>query len=161
MGELAFARIRPIKETDDLSDFSSGCSTMDEWLDRYGVRATRSNTSRVYVLPLEDGTICGYYTLSAHAIARTGDLMGRMRRNAPDPIPCTLLGQLAVDVRYQGRSAGARLLQDAVLRARRASLSVASRALIVDPVDEAAEGFYAHFGFTALSQTSGRMFLPL
>lgn len=161
MGGLAFAHIRRVTESDDLSGFSSGCAVTDDWLKRNLKRAASSNTARMYVLPLDDGAICGYYTLSAHAVARTSDLVGGVRRNAPDPIPCTLLGQLAVDARYQGKSAGARLLQDAIKRAARASMVVASRALIVDPSDERAEGFYQHFGFKCLSESSRRMFLPL
>ncbi len=102
-----------------------------------------------------------YYALSARSAARTSDLVGGVRRNAPDPISRTLLGQLADDTRYQGKSAGARLLQDAIRRAARASMVVASRALIVDPSDECAEGFYQHFGFRRLSNSSRRMFLPL
>lgn len=161
MGGLVFARIRRVAESDDLSDFSSGCAVTDNWLKRNLKRVASSNAARMYVLPLEDGTICGYYTLSAHSVARTSDLVGGVRRNAPDPIPCTLLGQLAVDARFQGKSAGARLLQDAIKRAARASTVVASRALIVDPSDERAEGFYQHFGFMLLSGSSRRMFLPL
>ncbi|WP_419049054.1 GNAT family N-acetyltransferase [Enorma massiliensis] len=94
-------------------------------------------------------------------VARTSDLIGGVRRNAPDPIPCTLLGQLAVDARFQGKSTGARLLQDAIKRTARASMVVASRALIVDLGDEHAEGFCQHFGFRRLSGGSRRMFLPL
>lgn len=161
MGGLAFAHIRRVAEPDDLSEFSSGCVATDDWLKRNLKRVASSNTARMYVLPLGDGAICGYYTLSAHAVARTSDLVGGVRRNAPDPIPCTLLGQLAVDARYQGKPAGARLLQGAIKRAARASLVVASRALIVDPSDERAEGFYQHFGFECLSNSSRRMFLPL
>lgn len=161
MGGLAFAHIRRVAESDNLSDFSSGCSVTDDWLKRNLKHAASLNTARMYVLPLEDGTICGYYTWSAHAVARASDLIGGVRRNAPDPIPCTLLGQLAVDARFQGKSAGARLLQDAIERTARASMVVASRALIVDPSDERAEGFYQRFGFRRLSGGSCRMFLPL
>lgn len=161
MGGLAFAHIRRVAEPDNLSDFSSGCSATDDWHKRNLKHAASSNTARMYVLPLDDGTICGYYTLSARSAARTSDLVCGVRRNAPDPIACTLLGQLAVDARYQGKSAGARLLQDAIKRAARASMVVALRALIVDPSDERDEGFYQHFGFRCLSEGTCRMFQPL
>lgn len=161
MGGLAFAHIRRVAEPDDLSGFSSGCAATDNWLKRHLKRVVSSNTARMYVLPLEDGTICGYYMLNAHAGARASDLIGGVRRNAPDPFPCTLLGQLAVDARFQGKSAGVRLLQDAIKRTARASMVVASRALIVDPSDERAEGFCQRFGFRRLSGGSCRMFLPL
>ena len=161
MGELAFLRIRPLLDDDDVSGFSSGNDDNDAWLKGRAHRAMRDGTARVYVLPLSTGEICGYYALSTHAVARVGTLAGSLRRNTPDPIPCTLLGQLAVDEHYQGESAGARLLQDAVRRAVAASRIVASRALVVDPADERAEGFYAHFGFQRLASDSRRMFVRL
>ena len=161
MGELAFRHIRPLLDEDDLSGFCSGNSDNDAWLKERARRSIRDGTARVYVLPLASGEICGFYALSAHAVARVGTLVGSLRRNAPNPIPCTLLGQLAVDGRYQGEPAGARLLQDAILRASAASRIVASRALVVDPADEHAEGFYAHFGFQRLSNDSRRMFVRL
>lgn len=161
MGGLAFRRIRPLSDDDRLDEFASGNAANDAWLKGRARRAVRDGTARVYVLPLEDGSICGFYALSAHPVVRAGALAGSLRRNAPDPIPCTLLGQLAVDRRFQGQSAGARLLQDALSRAATAARLVASRALIVDPADERAEGFYAHFGFKYLTSNSRRMFVRL
>lgn len=161
MGELAFRHIRPLLDDDDVSGFSSGNSDNDFWFRERAHRAMRDGTARVYVLPLVTGEICGFYALSAHAVARVGTLAGPLRRNAPNPIPCTLLGQLAVDERCQGKSAGARLLQDAICRAAAASRIVASRALVVDPADEHAEGFYARFGFQRLASDSRRMFVRL
>ena len=161
MGGLAFRRIRPLLEDDDVSGFCSGNSDNDTRLKEWARRAMRDGAARVYVLPLSTGEICGFYALSTHAVARVGTLAGSLRRNAPNPIPCTLLGQLAVDKRYQGKTAGARLLQDAILRAAAASRIAASRALVVDPADECAEGFYAHFGFQRLASDSRRMFVRL
>ena len=120
MGGLAFRRIRPLLDEDDVSGFSSGNGDNDAWLKERAHRAMRDGTARVYVLP-----------------------------------------QLAVDERCQGKSAGARLLQDAIRRAAAASRLVASRALVVDPADEHAEGFYAHFGFQRLASDSRRMFVRL
>ena len=161
MGGLAFRRIRPLRDDDDVSGFSSGNNDNDTWLKERAHCAMRDGTARVYVLPLATGEICGFCALSTHAVARVGMLAGSLRRNAPNPIPCTLLGQLAVDERHQGKSAGARLLQDALRRATAASRIVASRALVVDPADEHAEGFYAHFGFQRLASDSRRMFVRL
>lgn len=151
MEGIAFQPIRLLAEDDDIDGFSSGNVDNDYWLAHHAKRAMRENTARVYVLYSEDGTLCGYYSLCTHSIARTPDVPGGLRRNVPDPIPCTLLGQLAVDARYQGMSAGARLLQDAIKRSIAASGVVASRALVVDAADETATSFYRHFGFKALS----------
>lgn len=161
MGGLAFRRIRTLLDEDDVSGFNSGSSDNDAWFKERAHRAMRDGTARVYVLPLSTGEVCGFYALSAHAVTRVGTVAGSLRRNAPNPIPCTLLGQLAVDKRYQGESAGSRLLQDAMRRAAAASRIVASRALVVDPADEHAEGFYTHFGFQYLAGDSRRMFVRL
>ena len=124
MGELAFRRIRPLLDDDDVSGFSSGNGDNDLWFGEHAHRAMRDGAARVYVLPIVTGEICGFYALSAHAVARVGALAGSLRRNAPNPIPCTLLGQLAVDERYQGKSAGAAYCRTpfAVLPRCRASL---------------------------------------
>lgn len=160
MGELTFAPIRLLSEEDSLEGFSSGNADNDSWLVNRARRAMKNDTARVYVLTTPEGTLVGYYSLSAHAVARSNELPGAMRRNVPDPIPCTLLGQLAVDVRFQGKSAGARLLQDAVKRSITASKIVASKALVVDAADETAAQFYRHFGFKDY-RADFKLYIPL
>lgn len=155
-----FLPIRPLGDVDDLASFCSGNGDNDRWLKDRARKAVQSNTARVYVLETEDRRIVGYYSLSAHAVRRSNELPGSLRRNVPDPIPCTLLGQLAVDRSYQGAGVGARLLQDAVKRSLAASEVVASRALVVDAADENAVGIYRHFGFRLLSGER-RLFIPL
>ena len=53
------------------------------------------------------GLIVGYVTLSAAQIEREF-LAKAHRRNKPDPVPATLLGQLAVEKAYHGRGHAAR-----------------------------------------------------
>lgn len=72
MGELAFRRIRPFLDDDDVSGFSSGNGDNDLWFGEHAHRAMRDGTARVYVLPIVTGEICGFYALSAHAVARVG-----------------------------------------------------------------------------------------
>lgn len=155
-----FLAVRALREDDDVLGFSSGNRDNDAWIRNRAAHAVGAKTACVYVVPNGAGEICGFYSLSAHSVERSGELHSRMRRNMPTAIPCTLLGQLAVDERYQGQSVGARLLQDAIRRAAAASKVVASRALVVDPADENAQGFYTHFGFRPLG-TGNRLFLPL
>lgn len=152
--------IRVLDADDDVASFCSGNDDNDRWLRERAKKAMASNTARVYVLETVTRRIVGYYSLSAHSVRRSNELPGSLRRNVPDPIPCTLLGQLAVDQSLQGVGAGARLLQDAVKRALLASGVVASRALVVDAADENAAGFYRHFGFKPLSE-GRRLFIPL
>lgn len=155
-----FRPVRPLDDSVDISSFSCGNPSLDTWLKTNARRAMRGSTARVYVLLAKNGELAGFYTLSAYAVVRSADVPGNLRRNAPDPIPCTLIGQLAVDARFQGMSAGARLLQDAVKRALAASRIVASRAVIVDAADENAASFYRHHGFKDLDGR-GKLFLKL
>jgi len=105
--------------------------------------------------------VVGYYSLSAHAITRDDAGGGWLARNTPDPIPAVLLGRLAVDVGYQGQGVGWSLLRDAIGQARRGGGIVGMRALVVDPIDEAAAAFYTHFGFRRFPAATDRLFLPL
>ena len=56
--------------------------------------------------------------------------------------------ELAVlDSAWRGQGLGADLLQDAVLRALRASHEIGARALLCHAIDASARGFYLHHGF--------------
>lgn len=67
---------------------------------------------------------------------------------------------LGVDEKYQGMGLGRALLGDAVLRSRNVSYEIGVRALLVNPADVRAEGFYKKYGFRELPGTE-RLFLPL
>lgn len=116
-----------------------------------------------FVLPDSNSEgIMGYYTLSNNGIP-LDVLPPERRKKLPSSytnIPVTLLGRLAVDKRFQGRGLGKWLLMDALKRSLDVSLSIASYAVIVDPLDPVAEMFYAKYGFIKLPD-SGRMFLSM
>lgn len=150
-------RPRPLADGDDLGSFESGVAVVDSWARARARSAVRNRTACVFVVT-KGREVVGLYSLSTHSVARVPEVVGRLRRNAPDPIPCTLLGMLGVAREWQGRGLGTSLLRDAYLRALDAASSVASRALVVDPADEAAEAFYRHFGFLELG-IGDRMYL--
>ena len=70
------------------------------------------------------GRIAGYVTLSAAQIERAF-LPRPQQRNRPDPVPATLLGQLAVDKAFQGQGIAASLLLFALRTALVASETIA------------------------------------
>ncbi len=121
-------------------------------------RAARNQAagdSRTFVL-VSDGRVAGYYSLATASAARIG-LTGALRRNAPDPVPLLLLGQLAVDARDHGAGFGRQLLGDACWRALAVSRQAGFRALATHPIDEAAAGFYGRFGFFEVPDATPRM----
>src|ERR1700728_1206355 len=90
--------IIPLHIQHDISTFSCGKPILDGWLRTRALRNHETGDSRTYVLAESDRVI-GFYALSTAAAARVG-LPGALRRNAPDPVPLMLLGQLAVDAEH-------------------------------------------------------------
>ena len=95
------------------------------------------------------GRIAGYVTLSAAQIERAF-LPRPQQRNRPDPVPATLLGQLAVDKAFQGQGHAASLLLFALRTALVASETIGSMGVMTHPLDDGVRGFYARWGFQDL-----------
>lgn len=106
--------------------------------------------------------VAGYYSLASTAV-RLEDLPDATRRKLPryPLVPATLLGRLAVGRQFRGQRLGEYLLVDALRRARQASQSVASVAVIVDAKDDSAAAFYARYGFTVFPDRPHRLFIAM
>ena len=131
----------------DVSKFESGEPSLDDWLRRRALNNEASGASRTYVV-CAGRRVLGYYALSAGAIAHTF-APGRIKRNMPDPIPVMVLGRLAVDKEFHGKSIGTGLLRDAVIRTLQAAEIAGVRAILVHAISEAAKRFYEKYGFVA------------
>lgn len=157
---VGFTKPRRIELGDDLSGFHCGKELLDSWLLNHALNALNRGTAVTYVTMDENGSLAGFYSLSANSVSR-GDVHGGwLARNAPEQIPVILLGMLAVDDRHQGQGLGTLLLKDAVEHALAASTQIGARALIVDPLDDDAIGFYERYGFRHIKDTT-RMFAKL
>jgi predicted N-acetyltransferase YhbS len=93
--------------------------------------------------------IVGYVTLSAAQIERQF-LAKAHQRNKPDPVPATLLGQLAINLSHQGQGHARSLLQFALTAALRASREVGSFGVLTHPLDDEVRQFYRRWGFEDL-----------
>ncbi len=76
-------------------------------------------------------------------------------------IPAALIGRLAVSNHAQGYGVGKMLIVDAIKRTLSISDQIAIYAMIVDVINDKANGFYEQFGFARLKNNSSRLFLPL
>ncbi len=102
------------------------------------------------VLPEAAGSrIAGYVTLSAAQIERAY-LAKAQQRNRPDPVPVTLLGQLAVGKEFQGQGHARSLLLFALRTALHASSVIGSTGVITHPLDDSVRRFYGRWGFQDL-----------
>ena len=131
----------------DLSEFDCGEPALDDWLRRRALQNEARGASRTYVV-CAGRKVAGYYSLAVGAVAHA-ESSGRIKRNMPDPVPVMILGRLAVDRAFQGRSIGAGLLRDAVLRTFQASEIAGIRAMLVRAISERAKRFYESQGFRA------------
>jgi GNAT superfamily N-acetyltransferase len=93
--------------------------------------------------------IVGYVTLSAAQVERQF-LAKAHQRNKPDPVPATLLGQLAIHLSHQGQGHARSLLQFALTAALRASREVGSFGVLTHPLDDEVRQFYRRWGFDDL-----------
>ena len=152
---------RPITATDQTEDFESGGASLDRYLIERAVSNHIGDIARCYVcLDEQSGQILGYYTLSAVAIAHT-NLPGKVRRNAPNPVPAVLLGRLAVDRSAQGQGLGRFLVRDAILSTLAAADRIGVRALLVHALHQEAASFYESIGFRRSPTDSLHLYLLL
>ncbi len=147
---MAVTPPRPLAESDDRDLFDCGRDSLDLWFRRHAWANHGSGASRVSVLAdAASGRIVGYVTLSAAQIERAF-LPKVQQRNRPDPLPVTLLGQLAVDKAWQGQGHATSLLLFALRTALRAAEVVGSVGVITHPLDDHVRNFYARWGFRDL-----------
>lgn len=102
-----------------------------------------------------------YFCISAGAVER-GVAPGKVRRNAPDTIPVSVIGRLAVDRDHAGKGLGADILSDALRRIAIASQSIGIGSVLVHAKDDAAKRFYLRCAeFIEYPEDSRTLFLPI
>jgi GNAT superfamily N-acetyltransferase len=135
----------------DATHFDSSKPDLDTWLRQHALASEARRTGRTFVWH-EDRRVVAYYTIAAHLLVRE-DLPRSLGRGNPAQIPAVLLARLALDKTLHGQGHGAVLLADALHRIVVATKTVAARFVVVDAIDDAAEGFYQHHGFKPVPGT--------
>lgn len=122
----------------------------------------RKRAAVPFVITPDGRKIAGYYTLSQYAV-ELDVVPPELAKKLPKypMVSVTLLGRLAVDVRFRGLRLGAALLLDGLSRSLRLSAEIASAGVIVDAIDDSAIAFYKKFGFIQLPKIERRLFLPM
>ena len=149
----------PLAASHDLSDFDCGVPPLNDWLKHRALK-NEGRFSRTYVV-CDDDRVAGYFCISAGSVEREA-APGRVRRNAPDMIPVSVIGRLAVNKVHAGRGLGADMLSDALRRIAVASRSIGIGAVLVQAKDEKAKLFYlACAEFLEYPADSRTLFLPI
>jgi len=152
---------RAIRPSDNTSDFDSGEDSLDRYLADRALTNHLADLGRCYVcIDADTDKVLGYYTLSAVAVEHA-DLPGKVRRNAPNPVPAVLMGRLAIDAKAQGAGLGRFLVRDAILSTLAAADRIGVRILLVHALHKPAAGFYEKLGFKHSPTDSLHLYLLL
>lgn len=136
----------PLHEAHDLSQFSCGKPSLDNWLKTRALSNQQKKFTAVMVVH-DAGRVVGYYGLAPTAVVPASLPRSIRTGQPPDPVPCLLLGQLATDVNWAGQGIGSGLLKHALERSVQGATLVGGRALIVNAVDGEAAEFWRRRGF--------------
>lgn len=152
----------PLESGHQKKDFNCGTPLLNNYLHTQAKQDVKRKLATCFVL-VENKIVKGYYTLSSASVSREA-LSEKIKKKLPPSytyLPVTLLGRLAVDVHYKGKGLGELLLLDALKRCYEVAVfSIGSMAVVVDPIDDTAKGFYSKYGFIHLPG-SGKMFIPI
>ena len=155
--------IEPLAAHHDRASFDCGNEALDRYFREQAGQDIRSGIARAFVAVAVDDPdrILGFFTLSATSVTAS-HLPPKVAKRLPrHPVPAALLGRLAVDRSVAGRGLGGILIADAVERTLAAAETLAAAVIVVDPIDDAAQSFYATHGFRSLDGPERRMFLTL
>ena len=151
----------PLNSSHKRKDFKCGKGLLDNYLHYQAKQDLKRRLSACFIYPDEENNIRGYYTLSNAGIHREilPEDIKKILPKSYNSLPATLSGRLAVDKTFAGKGIGELLMMDALKRSFYTSVqSIASMAVIVDPIDQEAIRFYRKYGFILLPD-SGKMFL--
>ena len=156
--------VEPFASHHDRAAFSCGVKALDTYIKQGAGQDESRNLTRTFVLTSSRGNpeVRGYYTLSNYAI-QIDALPEQLRKRLPGriPLPATLLGRLAVDMRYQKQGLGKSLLLYALREALRASRVSASLGVVVDAMTDELVPFYQSVGFVRLVDRERHLIIPI
>lgn len=146
--------IRPLREQDERSGFSSGDVDLDRFLAKYaGQNQFRHHVGTTYIAT-EAGTIWGYATVSMGHIEVEALPEGLAKRLPRYPLPILRLARLAVAEQAQGRGVGSALLFAMFQLALSQADVVGCVGLVVDAKPQAVE-WYKRYGFNPMPVLEG------
>jgi GNAT superfamily N-acetyltransferase len=155
--------IEPLNRNHNRTAFNCSIESLDRYLKRQANQDIKRQISRVFIARRRQNEtrVLGYYTLSTLSI-ELSCLPDELAKKLPrHPIPAALIGRLAVDISAQGKGIGKLLLSNAIKRTLAVSDDIAIYAMVVDTINQEAESFYRHYGFSRLARNDSRLFLPL
>jgi ribosomal protein S18 acetylase RimI-like enzyme len=147
----------------DVSAFSSGEPSLDTYLKNSARDDIARKLASVHLaIDCANDEVAGFYAISSYGVIRS-ELSKKLRGKYPYPmLPAFLIGQLARDINYFGKSVGEVLLLDALERCYGLTGVVGGVAIVVEAINDHATAFYRRYGFESLSDGSDRrLYIPM
>lgn len=151
-------RIEPLTREHDRNGFNCSDESINLFLREKAMQDQRLDLSRTMVLVNEKENIrrvIGYHTLLISQVKQ--EEIPADRPKITRDIPVIMLGQVGIDVDFQGKGFGNALIIDVQQRVAEISKIVGIRALMLDARTEILAGWYQEHGFLRVSG-SRRMF---
>jgi predicted GNAT family N-acyltransferase len=148
----------------DRPSFDCGTAELNDFLKTGASSYIKRGLCAVHILSDKSfpETIIGYFSLSASAI-QPQELPSEISKKYPGslPVPCWLIGKLAVDRKFQRKGFGEILLLEALKKIVAYSQEAGGYCVVVDAKNENVKKFYTKYGFKAFLDEGLKLFLPL
>ncbi|MGO0306020.1 GNAT family N-acetyltransferase [Endozoicomonas acroporae] len=153
----------------DRASFDCGETELNLFIQTQASKHMQAGISRTMVLPASNPfpnqkiPICAFYSITPGSICRDTLPEALVKKLPRYPVPVFLIAQLAVHREFQGEGLGKICLVNALKYLWEINAHMRAYAIIVDCLTDAAETFYAKYGFAVLCEHNGkvRMFLPM
>lgn len=151
--------ILPLGSLHSRREFNCGNDELNRWIWEIAGQHSRKGLSRTFVAVDTSASteMLGFYAVTLTELSHT-DLPPLLRKRYPAKTPAWRLGRLAVATQHQGRKIGQVLLFDAIDRTSRLAAEGGGVGLVVDAKPSAID-FYAQYGFAAIPESPGHLFL--
>lgn len=140
--------IEKLTDLHSVEDFDCGEPARNSWLCTRAFSNQKTDDTVTYVIA-DSKLVIGFYALTVSSIVHA-QLSAAMRQNAPNPVGCVLLAQLAVGLPHQGKGLSRDLTLHAMANAVRISELAGCRLFGVHPARPDLEAFYRRFGFSMM-----------
>lgn len=134
-------------------NFDCGIPALNYFIQNQASQFKRRLEAVIYCVVNEHHEIIGFYSLSSAHLIHSDYPEFLKKQNPHLPIPCALIGRLAVDKKHQGLGIGVDLLLHALKTVQTLSEHIGLAFVIVDAKNETAKRFYEKYGFQVLTQS--------
>ncbi len=149
MSLLVNWEIERISKAFDRASFDCGEETLNTYLQHHARQNDKKGLATAYIAHLPSSkTIAGFYCISMSEVVYDS-VPSQFRAGIPRyPLPVMLIGQLAVDLKFQGQRLGEFLLMDALNRVLLFKQGIGVAGVRVDAMNDKAKAFYQKYGFS-------------